>query len=206
LALDDLSFKLYTDVGLTTLFGGTLQLVHNSSLADNPQDFTLYFGSTDETKQLDAYSNPGVDDVTLTPTDKLEDWDTATAYALGDLVEPTTPNGFVYQCTTAGTSHAATEPTWPVVGIGTTVSDGTAVWTFKGARHEITEIVLALDSGDLGTNTPGDPIILGTTLLGGEANVIPIYIRIENAVTTVRSNTGHAEIAIDINEVIETDV
>ncbi len=206
MALDDLSFKLYTDAGLTTPFGGTLQLVHNIDFSDNPQDFTLYFGSTDDTHQLEATSSPGVDDVELSPTDTLVDWDTATAYALGDLVEPTTPNTFVYKCTTAGTSHAATEPTWPVVGIGTTVSDGTCVWTFMGVRHEITEIVLALDSGDLGTNVPGDPLPIGTTILGGVAEAIPIYIRIENAVDNVRSNTGHAEIAVYINEVVETEI
>ena len=50
--------------------------------------------------------------------------------ALGDRVEPSTPNGYVYECTTAGTTHASTEPTWPTTGIGSsTVSDGTVVWT-----------------------------------------------------------------------------
>ena len=56
-------------------------------------------------------------------------WAVATAYALGDIVIPTTSNGYWYECTTAGTSHAATEPTWPTTG-GGTVSDGaTLVWT-----------------------------------------------------------------------------
>lgn len=37
--------------------------------------------------------------------------------------------GYVYECTTAGTSHAATEPTWPTSG---TVTDGgTLVWTAR---------------------------------------------------------------------------
>lgn len=205
MALSDLSFKLYTDSGLTTLFGGTYQLTHNTDLSDNPQDFTLYFGSTETGRKLEATSNPGVDDITLTPTDTLDDWAVATAYSLGDLVEPTTPNGFVYKCTTAGTSHAATEPTWPVVGIGSTVSDGTAVWTFVGARHEITEVTLALAAVDLGTNTPGNPLVIGTTIDSLVANAIPIYIRVTNAVTTIRNNVGHAEFGVYINEVAETE-
>src|SRR5512139_1088803 len=40
----------------------------------------------------------------------------------------TTRRGYVYECTTAGTSHATTQPTWPTSG---TVNDGTAVWTTR---------------------------------------------------------------------------
>jgi len=43
----------------------------------------------------------------------------------GTIVEPTTPNGFVYICTVAGT--ATGEPTWPTV-LGGTVTDGTVTW------------------------------------------------------------------------------
>ncbi len=203
--LGDLTFKLYTDSGLTTPFSGTYQLTHNTDLSDNPQDLVLYFGSEEVGRQLQATSNPGVDDIELSPTDTLDDWDTATVYALGDLVEPTTPNGKVYKCTTAGTSHAATEPTWPTVGVGTTVADNSVVWTLQGDRHEIEEITLALDSGDLGTNIPGDPLALGPTIDSEVANAVPIYIRIVNAVTVVRNNTSHAEIAVYINEVVETE-
>lgn len=201
-----ISFKLYTDSGLTTLFGGTLSLVHNTDLSDNPQDTTLYFGSTDDTVQLQANSDPGVDNITLTPTDTLADWATATAYSLDDLVEPTTPNGYVYKCTTAGTSHASTEPTWPTSGIGTTVSDGTVVWTFMGARHATTEIKLATTSGGLSGATPGAALSLGTTITGGVANAQEVHVRVTNAVTSVRNNASHSEIGIYINEVIETGV
>ena len=65
-------------------------------------------------------------------------WAVATAYALGDKVIPTTPNTYWYECTTAGTSHAATEPTWKTTE-GETNTDGTAVWTCKNgdANHKI---------------------------------------------------------------------
>jgi len=44
----------------------------------------------------------------------------------GQIVEPTTPNGFVYICTIAG-SQAAAEPTWPTV-LGGVVVDGSTTW------------------------------------------------------------------------------
>jgi len=53
-------------------------------------------------------------------------WGALSAYILEDLVQPTTPNGYRYQCTQAGTT-AAGEPTWPTT-IGDTVTDGTVIW------------------------------------------------------------------------------
>lgn len=207
MALSDLTFKLYTDSSLTTAYSGLEQLIHETDLSDNPQDLQLYFGSDESagTRQLQATSNPGTDQITLTPTDDLADWVTATAYSLGDYVEPTTPNGFVYECTTAGTSGGS-EPSWPTSGIGTTVADGTAVWTFKGARHATTEIKLASTSGGLAGATAGAALNLGTTLLSGSANAVEVHMRVTNAVTNVRNNTGQPEISVDINEVVESEV
>lgn len=54
----------------------------------------------------------------------------STAYVLGDLVVPATPDGFYYVATTAGTSDG-TAPTFPGVE-GETVTDGTVVWTCAG--------------------------------------------------------------------------
>lgn len=54
-------------------------------------------------------------------------WKAGTAYAKGAIVRPTTANGYIYQCTTAGTSHAATEPTWPTTDAAT-VNDNGTVW------------------------------------------------------------------------------
>lgn len=42
------------------------------------------------------------------------------------VVQPVTPNGFVYVCTVAGTSGSS-EPTWPT-SINATVTDGTCTW------------------------------------------------------------------------------
>ena len=47
---------------------------------------------------------------------------------------------------------------------------------------------------------------LGTLINTGSANRKEINIRGTNAVTTVNNNTGQAEIGININEVIESEV
>jgi phage tail sheath gpL-like len=57
-------------------------------------------------------------------------WLTLTAYVTTQYVVPVTANGFYYKCTTAGTTGAG-QPTWPTT-VGTTVSDGSAVWTCWG--------------------------------------------------------------------------
>ena len=63
-------------------------------------------------------------------------WVAATVYALGAVVVPTAglENGFRYECTTAGTSHATTEPTWKTTE-GETNTDGTVVWTCRLGNH-----------------------------------------------------------------------
>lgn len=196
------SFQLWTDAGQTTPFGGTLQVTHETDLSDNPQDFVYYFGSNATGTQLEAVSNPGVDQITITPTNNLPAWAATTAYSLGDRVEPTTPNTYVYEVTTAGTSGGS-EPTWPTT-VGSTVVDGTIVWTCIANRHELTEIKLATSSGGLPAATPGAALDIGTTILSGSANQVEIHIRVTNAVTQVTSNAGNEAITLNINNSQET--
>lgn len=203
MALTDLSFKLYTDSGLTNVFGGTLQTTHQSDLSDGSQDFVYYFGSNGVNKQLQTSVNPGVDNITLTPTYILDAWTQNTAYSLGDSVIPTTPNGYRYECTTAGTSHATTEPTWGTTLNGTT-SDGTVVWTLVAEDSPITEIRLATTSGGLGSATPGAALSLGPTLSSGVANLVEVHIRLTNTITQVSDSYGTPELGININAVQET--
>ena len=205
MAFSDLTFKLYTDSNLTTPFSGLYQLVHNTDLSDNPQDFVLYLGSNTASRQLQAVSSPGVDNITLTPTLLLSAWAAATAYILGDVVHPTTPNGYRYVVVTAGTSHATTEPTWPTV-IGSQVADNTVVWECVAATHPATEIKLALTSGGLAGATGGAALSLGNTILSTVAEAVEIDIRITNTVTTPGTNVGLAELSIYINDVVETAV
>ncbi|RMF08911.1 MAG: hypothetical protein D6763_08970 [Alphaproteobacteria bacterium] len=77
-------------------------------------------------------------------------WQASTAYGLGEVVRPVTRNGFNYECTTAGTSGAS-EPTWPTTP-GTTVNDGTVVWTARTAR-QLADVAM---SGTDFTHADGD--------------------------------------------------
>jgi hypothetical protein len=53
-------------------------------------------------------------------------WVTGTIYSLGQIIQPTVPNGHSYKCTIAGTS-AAPEPTWPTT-IYSTVDNNLCRW------------------------------------------------------------------------------
>lgn len=59
-------------------------------------------------------------------------WAATTAYSLGAFRRPTTPNGFIYEVTTAGTSASA-QPSWPTT-VGNTVGDGTVTWTCRATN------------------------------------------------------------------------
>jgi hypothetical protein len=54
-------------------------------------------------------------------------WTANTVKTSGVYVRPATPNGFVYKCTTGGTTGSSA-PTFPTT-VGNTVTDGTVVWT-----------------------------------------------------------------------------
>jgi len=50
-------------------------------------------------------------------------------YAENDITIPTTSNGHSYKCTTAGTSHATTQPVWTTGDNAVQPTDGNVVWT-----------------------------------------------------------------------------
>lgn len=70
-------------------------------------------------------------------------WAVNTAYGLGQKVVPTTFNGYVYEVTVAGTSHAATEPTWPTT-IGNTVTDNTVTWRAETTDESVANIYIVI--------------------------------------------------------------
>jgi hypothetical protein len=59
------SFKLWNDVAMTDEF----IYISDKIVADISGDFTLYLGTNTANRQLQAYSDPGVDQITITPTD-----------------------------------------------------------------------------------------------------------------------------------------
>ena len=93
------------------------------------------------------------------------DWVANTAYSLNDRVAPTTSNRQWYICTTAGTSHASTEPTWPIKADGT-VTDGTAVWTCIDSDYFYTSKVIGVSAATepVWTRTHYENVEDGTTV------------------------------------------
>lgn len=68
----------------------------------------------------------------------LMTWSAAAVKVANSWAKPlAAANGSIsllFQCTTAGTTHATTEPTWPTTA-GGTVTDGTVVWTARAANE-----------------------------------------------------------------------
>jgi len=77
-------------------------------------------------------------------------WAAGVVKVLGDFVKPTVLNpGWVYKCTTAGTTHSV-EPTWGSPTEGGTVSEGggTGVWTsYRANNTSILQCSLDEDEG-----------------------------------------------------------
>lgn len=75
-------------------------------------------------------------------------WTASTAYTSVipySVVQPTSPNGFVYICTQSGTTGLS-QPTFPVI-VGNTVTDGTVVWTCGTTLNTQVSRMLNLGSG-----------------------------------------------------------
>lgn len=60
------TFKIWSDAGLTQEFDPATDFLE---LNDSTADFHLWIGSNDSSRKLEANSDPGVDQLTLTPTD-----------------------------------------------------------------------------------------------------------------------------------------
>lgn len=199
MSLANLSFKFYSNSALTTLAPATVQLTHQSDLSDNPQDVRVWFGSPIAGRKLQASSNPGVANITITPTMILPERESEEPYTLGQSIRV---GSFRYVVQTAGTT-AASAPTFPTA-IGSTVLDGSVLWICVAAARQASEIKLATTQAGLDTATAGAALSLGTELLSGSANAVEIWMRVNNTITTVSSNSAQPEISRRINLVIET--
>lgn len=71
-------------------------------------------------------------------------WTAANVIAVGDYRRPTAgTTGKAFKATVAGTTHAATEPTWPATD-GSTVTDGTVTWIAEGGYNTISRFGTSL--------------------------------------------------------------
>lgn len=75
------------------------------------------------------------------------DWSPETALATGTIIHPTTPNGYVYEVTTGGTT-GSTEPTW---SINSSVNDGSVTFNPRPFYRPIASGPLAGEVLDEGT-------------------------------------------------------
>jgi hypothetical protein len=81
--------------------------------------------------------------------DELTEWAVATAFATNAWCKSTDADEpFVFQATVGGTTHAATEPTWPTASEGT-VTDNDITWTAYAQRlpEDLEEWAMALAVG-----------------------------------------------------------
>ncbi|RME56705.1 hypothetical protein D6779_10105 [Candidatus Parcubacteria bacterium] len=69
-------------------------------------------------------------------------WGANVAVKKGDRRRPTVANGFVYECTVAGTT-GATEPTWPTIS-GQTIIDGNVTWKAVSQSVGITNMDISV--------------------------------------------------------------
>lgn len=76
-----------------------------------------------------------------------------TAYVVGQKVVPLALNGYVYECTVAGTSHATNEPTWPTV-LGNTVTDGTVTWRCETDDSQVCNVFIQIGTDITSTLEP----------------------------------------------------
>lgn len=111
---DEGSAKPQGVVPLTYIATANLQAVFGGGALNILADFYVAFAHATQYTYNLYYTPPG--------------WTASTAYLVGDVIRPAlVSNGFLYQCTTAGTSGSS-QPTFPTT-IGNTVSDGSCVWT-----------------------------------------------------------------------------
>lgn len=82
-------------------------------------------------------------------------WQNTHAYSQGDVVKPTTPNGFIYICSTAGTS-AGSEPSW-----GTTLKGETTSSTAKFRAYYVGRVYSSI--GEAGTEPKNYVYLYGLT-------------------------------------------
>lgn len=132
-----------------TVWDGSADLtltLHTSGYSPDRTNDAFVSDLTNELATGDGYTAGGVTlqnavSVVVDAVAWSQVWQASTAYLVGQLVQPTVGNGFVYLVSVAGTSGAG-EPSWPTT-VGQCVTDGTVEWVCAGRA------VVTLDADDL---------------------------------------------------------
>lgn len=82
--------------------------------------------------------------------------------------------------------------------ISITDSDG------AGTNFAVDNVVISLTSGGLDSATPGDPLNIGTVILSGSANAVPVYVRFLDISSA--DNGDYTDLGLAISDVIESAV
>ena len=106
-----------------------------SSAAPNLGTWIHYSDLTNEVANGNGYTTGGVTLTSKTHTVTLANswgtqWAANNPQNYGDIIRPTSGNGFLFMCDTAGTTSGS-QPTWPTVQ-GQDVADNTANWCCIG--------------------------------------------------------------------------
>lgn len=104
------TFDFFTDSALTSAAPTPIQFSHNSDFSDNPQDLQLFLGSLGSSVKIEANSNPGVDNITIS----VNDTSPASNHETTEIKLATTQGGLA-----AATPGAS-------LTVGTSVLSGTA--------------------------------------------------------------------------------
>lgn len=104
-----------------------------------PERITLYDQAVTRLKRLtDADSVPVIGPADLQDIlnqfQRARLWEASTAYSVGDVIQPNTPNGFRYVCVIAGTSDT-TEPDFGTWRESQTSDGDDLVWEEAGAEY-----------------------------------------------------------------------
>lgn len=193
-----LNFKFFSDAGLTTPLAGNLLSDHLVDGSQPNDQFTLYLGTLASNLKIEANSNPGVDQITVSPVHTVAAWAASAVKSVGDIVRPTTYNGYRYKATVAGTTGGA-QPTWPTT-IGQTVVDGTVTWRCESELNDITDVRLATTQGGLASATWGASLNVGTSVLSGAGNAAVVWIEVRDSTHYVQNT----DLQLATNTVRET--
>ncbi|PIT55020.1 hypothetical protein BHC59_11930 [Snodgrassella alvi] len=186
-----MAFMLYTDKKMRNPANTRLTFNGVGNL-----DVVLYFGSS----QSDEVLSPETDaQIILKPVNLIKKWQPNKYYDYGNIIEPSNPNGYIYQCITPGRTGSK-EPRWWVDYISGV--SGSAWFKVLGEAFRHTDIKISLTQAGLDSAVGGEGIELGDQLQGGRA--IPIYMRVVNKSYSLRNDFTDACRGLATNSTITT--